>query len=131
MPDEQFFALHDHLQNQTCKFPTYMRLYDLEQYVNDREKMKGFGFSPDQVRALVWCVLRRVWLSSMHACFVVVFFCFFSCVSFFFVCVIFFCLCHFFLSFFFSGHFFFYFSYCVFLLFFIFFVLIVLYYVRL
>ena len=48
MPNEQFDELHEKLANTPNKFPIYLRLYDLEQYVDSPEKMKGFGFSPAQ-----------------------------------------------------------------------------------
>jgi hypothetical protein len=52
MPEEQFQLLHDHLQNTSCTFPGVLRLYDLQQYVSNKDKMQGFGFSPEQTVAL-------------------------------------------------------------------------------
>jgi len=48
MPDDQYSALYDKLKDTPCKFPVYMRLYELEQYLSNKEEMKGFGLSPEQ-----------------------------------------------------------------------------------
>ena len=52
MPADQFFELHDKLQNTSNTFPTFMRLFNLESYVNNKEEMKGYGFSPEQTVAI-------------------------------------------------------------------------------
>jgi hypothetical protein len=52
LPATIFDPLKAHLERTPNKFPVYLRLYELEQFVNNATLIKGYGFSPEQTVAL-------------------------------------------------------------------------------